>query len=115
MTLVLLVALLGSMILIFAYILLRGTFGRVSSVIDLVGKTRATDLDAFLNLVDHEEEVYLRAVLNPDDFALVHRSRVTAAMAYVVCLLHNAGRMLALGEAAQRHEDKDVVDLGKDI
>ena len=115
MTLVLLVAVLGLMVLISGGVLLKSTFGRLSTVVDLAGKTRATDLDAFLNLVDQEEEDYLRTTLNPSDFALVHRSRVAAAMAYVVTVLHNAGIVLALGEAAQRHEDRQVIELGKDI
>ena len=115
MTFILLVAGFGLTVIIFSYALFGRRFGRFYTVADLACEARPTDLDAFLNLVDSEEENYLRSVLNPSDFALVHRSRMAAAITYVFNVMHNAGIILALGEAAQRHEDREVAELGKDL
>src|SRR5438045_1172988 len=89
------------------FLLLYLEGGRKSSVHrleDLVGHTRPVDIDAFRNLMDPQEEDYLRANLVPCDFRVIQRERSRAAIDYIrnteedakkVCLYDNNIRMLA--------------------
>jgi hypothetical protein len=108
-------ALFAVLVLIFACAIFGSGFGRHYSVADLASQTLATDLEAFSNLVDREEENYLRTALNRSEFAAVQRLRLAAARQYVFNVMHNAGIILAVAEGAQRHHDPEIVELGKNL
>ena len=63
---------------------------------------RPLDLAAFRNLIDHDEEVYLRAQLPAAAFRSIQRQRMRAALEYVGRTAHNAGILLRAGETARR-------------
>jgi hypothetical protein len=69
---------------------------------------RFVDLDAFRNLIDPDEEEYLRRKLHPKDFRRIHRERLQAAADYIACAAHNAAVLLSLAEAARRSPNPAV-------
>ena len=115
MTMVIFVSAVALVVVALGYLLVRGRSHSPSSVSDLIGNTRPTDLEAFLNLVNPEEETYLRSMLSRAEFSRVQRARVAAALEYVACVRHNATVLLELGDAAQRFQQEHEVELGKEI
>ncbi|HVO81749.1 MAG TPA: hypothetical protein VMT28_13520 [Terriglobales bacterium] len=82
---------------------------------DLVGSTRPVDLEAFRNLVDPEEEEFLRANLPADEYCAIRRERLRAAADYIGCAKHNAAILLRLGEAARQHPDPQIAEAGRQL
>jgi hypothetical protein len=99
-------------------ILLVGVRGRGQAVADLSeleGRTRPVDLAAFRNLVDPDEEEYLRANLPPPDFRSIRRERLRAAIEYLGCVSENAAVLLRLGEAARRSDELEIAQAGQEL
>jgi hypothetical protein len=71
------------------------------------------DLDAFLNLVDKDEEEYLRANLPPSEFRRVQRKRLRAASEYVSGVAYNAASLMRQGEVARRSSDAAIAGAGE--
>jgi hypothetical protein len=80
----------------------RGTPPRLDQI-------RAVDLDAFRNLMDPEEEEYLRLNLSPADFRRIQRERLRAAVEYIQCAAFNAAVLMRFAEAARRSSDPATV------
>ncbi len=66
---------------------------------------RFVDVKAFRNLVDPDEEEYLRNHLCVEDFRRIQRERLRAAIEYVWCAVHNSAVLLGLAEAARHSHD----------
>jgi hypothetical protein len=75
----------------------------------------AVDIEAFRNLVDPEEEQYLRENLPAADFRAVQRERLGAALDYIDALSHNASLLLHLGQTARQSPDPRVADAGRHV
>jgi hypothetical protein len=75
-------------------------------------KTAATirpiDIEAFRNLIDTDEDRYLRRRLPPADFRVVRRERLRAMAAYVHVAQSNAAVLVRVGEAALASGDVHV-------
>jgi hypothetical protein len=69
---------------------------------------RSVDLQAFRNLIDPEQEDYLRRRLDPSDFRRIQRERLGAAIEYVRGAAHNASVLLALAESARHSPDPAI-------
>jgi hypothetical protein len=76
---------------------------------------RPVDLEAFRNLMDTEEEKYLRERLPPAQFRAVQRKRLLAAIDYITCVAKNASALLAMGEAARASTDPEVAVAGQQL
>ena len=76
---------------------------------------RDVDVDAFRNLLDPEEEQYLRENLPHSEFKTIQRERLGAALDYIGALSHNASLLLQLGQTARQSPDSRVVDAGRHI
>jgi hypothetical protein len=76
---------------------------------------RFVDLEAFRNLIDPNEEDYLRRQLHPEDFRRIHRERLRAAADYILCAAHNAAVLLSLAEAARRSPDPAVAAMAEKL
>lgn len=76
---------------------------------------RALDIEAFRNLVNPEEEEFLRASLPPAEFREVKRQRTRAALAYVRSLSDVSLQFARFGSAAQRSADPTLAGLGRQI
>jgi len=63
---------------------------------------RSVDVEAFRNLIDPEEEEFLRASLPAPEFRRIQRERLRAAVDYVSVAAQNAAVLLRIGEAARQ-------------
>lgn len=73
------------------------------------------DLAAFRNLVDPEEEAFLRSRLPADQFRTIKRERTWAALAYVRDLSRIALELSRFAHAAQNGSDPQLAELGRQI
>ena len=99
-------------------VILFATCGRsvsVANVAELLGKIRPVDILAFRNLVDPDEESYLRERLPDKEFRAVQRERMQAAIEYVQCVTSNAALLLRVGEAARESADPEVAHAGREL
>ncbi|HTZ97380.1 MAG TPA: hypothetical protein VMB18_13345 [Terriglobales bacterium] len=67
------------------------------------------DVEAFRNLIDPQEEEYLRARLKPSEFRRIQRQRLAAAVEYIHGASRNAGILLHMADAARQSTDPAVV------
>jgi hypothetical protein len=104
-------------LLVIAVILVavHGHGEKIANVAELQGKLRPVDVLAFRNLVDPEEENYLREHLPSGEFRRIQRERMRAAIDYVQCVAGNAAVLLRLGEAARESADPEVANAGKEL
>lgn len=82
---------------------------------DQAGQLTPVDLEAFENLVDPEEEQYLRMNLSTREFRRVQRTRIRAAKMYVAALLQNAAVLAEVGQSARSNADPEVAAAGQEI
>ena len=68
-------------------------------------RIRAVDIEAFRNLVDPDEEEFLRTNLPPAEFRRIQRERLRAAVEYVSCAAQNAAILLGVADAGRRSAD----------
>lgn len=73
------------------------------------------DLDAFENLIDPEEEQFLKSNLSPPEFRGVQRARIRAARMYVAALSENAGVLVGVGQSARSHPNPEIAAAGMEI
>ena len=95
--------------------MLRGRASAVADVANLPGRIRPVDLAAFRNLMDPDEESYLREHLPHREFRAIQRERLQAALDYIQCVAANAAVLLRVGEAARRSRDPQVAATGQDL
>jgi hypothetical protein len=93
----------------------RGHAEAIANLDDLSGRTQPVDLQAFRNLIDPAETVFLRKHLPPSDFHAVQRERTQAAVEYVQRIAQNAAVLLRLGQAARTHADPEVARAAQSI
>ena len=68
------------------------------------------DVDAFRNLIDESEELYLRERLPGGEFRKVQRERMLAAVEYVRAAYSNAGVLVRIAESARESADPQVAE-----
>jgi hypothetical protein len=93
----------------------RGHAEAIANLDDLSGRTQPVDLEAFRNLIDPAETIFLRKHLPPPDFNAVQRERTQAAVEYVQRIAQNAAVLLRLGQAARSHADPEVARAAQSI
>ncbi len=98
----------------FATLATRRTKG-LPDVDHALSTIRSLDIEAFRNLVDPEEEAFLRASLTDQEFRKIKRERSLAALAYVKALSQASLRFARFGDAAQRSPDPAIAASGKQI
>ena len=76
---------------------------------------QALDVEAFRNLVNPDEEQFLRAELPFSEFKKIKRERAQAALAYVKVLSSASQQLAEIGGAAQRSADPAIVASGRQI
>ena len=81
--------------LAFFFGMLRGRAAAVPDVSDLRDQVRPVDLAAFRNLVDPDEESYLREHLPRGEFRAIRRERLRAGIDYVQCVVESGKRRAA--------------------
>ena len=78
-------------------------------------RIRAVDVDAFRNLVDPDEEEYLRTNLPPAEFRRIQRERLKAAVEYVSCAAQNAAILLRLADAGRHSSDPATAEAAEKL
>jgi hypothetical protein len=96
-------------------IFLRRPVDPIRTISELAECSRPVDLQAFRNLVDADEEAYLRSTLSPADFRRLQRSRMIAATEYVRRTAHNAALLLKVGDLARRAPNDEVSKAGAEL
>ena len=76
---------------------------------------RSLDIEAFRNLVQPEEEAFLRARLPVPEFRRIKRERSRAALTYVAALSEVSLQFVRLGDAAQRSAVPAIAASGKQL
>jgi hypothetical protein len=102
------------LLLSFAYLATRRTRD-LPDVDQALTAIRALDIEAFRNLVDPEEEAFLRARLPIPEFKKIKRERTRAALAYVRALASVSLQFARFGDAARRSPDPVIAASGKQI
>ena len=82
---------------------------------DIVGHTRPVDVLAFRNLIDPDEELFLRANLPPAEFRSIQRERMRAALEYVQGAAANAAVLLQVGQLAAQSPDFRIAQAGQQL
>ena len=73
------------------------------------------DLAAFENLIDPEEEAYLKRNLSGAEFRRVQRLRIRVAKMYVAVLSKNASTLVAVGQVARSDPNREMATSGQQI
>ena len=76
---------------------------------------RFVDLEAFRNLIDPDEQEYLRRHLHPGAFRRIQRERLRAAAEYIACAAHNAAVLLTIAQAARLSPDPQVAAMAEKL
>jgi len=80
-----------------------------------VEQIRAVDVEAFRNLIDPDEEEFLRTNLPPAEFRRIQRERLRAAVEYVSCAAQNAAILLRLADAGRRSSDPATAEAAEKL
>ena len=112
MTITLLLILFAFVALVFFVV--RG-FPRALDQNELSKQIREVDLEAFRNLIDTEEEEFLRLNLPVSEFQAIQRQRLRAALDYLTAVSHNAALLLHLGQSARRSGDDRIAEAGQNL
>lgn len=105
-----------SVLALFALVrLAKGSAPDITALTGAAPALETVDVAAFRNLVDPEEEEYLRQSLAPKEFRRVDRQRARATLGYIGCVSQNAAVLLRVGEAARRSTDPSVVRAGDEL
>jgi hypothetical protein len=95
--------------------LAKGQASRSALVENPAEHIRAVDVEAFRNLIDPDEEEYLRANLSPAEFRRIQRERLRAAVEYVSCAAHNAAILLRLADAGRRSSNPATAEAAQKL
>jgi len=79
------------------------------------GTIRPIDIEAFRNLIDPEEESYLRRRLPPARFRIVRRQRLRAMAAYVHAVASNATVLVHVAQSALASGDPNVAAAAQQL
>jgi len=102
------------LLLSFAYLGARRTKGS-ADVDQALTTVQALDIEAFRNLVDPEEEAFLRTRLPAHEFRRIKRERALAALAYAKALSRASLQLARFGDAARRNPDLAIAASGRQI
>ena len=103
-----------ALLVVFATLATRRTKD-LPDVDQAVTAIQSLDIEAFRNLLDPEEEAFLRARLPAQEFRRIKRERARAALAYVKALSHASLQFTRFGDAAQRSPDPAIAASGRQI
>jgi hypothetical protein len=96
------------------YVALRSRARRVD-LEKAVEAFRSLDIEAFRNLVDSDEEAFLRNNLSPKKFREIKRQRAWAAFIYAREAGRAATALAKVGQAAQRSSEPEIAASGLQV
>lgn len=115
MTITITLVVLSALALIFLIRVAKG-----QAIVSRIGENpvehiRFVDLEAFRNLIDPDEQEYLRRHLHPAVFRRIQRERLRAAAEYIACAAHNAAVLLTIAQAARLSPDPQVAAMAEKL
>ncbi len=115
MTIAILLVVLSILLLCFLFGSAKGQALLAKSDRDIRAELRNVDLEAFRNLVDPDEEDYLRSRLSAVDFRRIQKERMRAALEYVSCAAQNARVLLSVAQPARLSPDPAVAAMAEKL
>jgi hypothetical protein len=115
MTITLILVLCAVLALLFFLFRIKGYGAAPLHESSLASRLQSVDLEAFHNLIDPDEEKFLRSNLKPREFRVIQRQRLRAAVDYVAGVSQNAAVLLQLGLAARRSPDIRIAEAGRQL
>jgi hypothetical protein len=113
LAIILVVAAAVALVLILGITISRGL--QVSGDSGFAHKIVPIDVEAFRNLVDPAENLYLRRRLPAAEFRVVQRERLRATAAYIRVAGRNAAVLVTIGQAALSADDPRTVEAGRQL
>jgi hypothetical protein len=113
LAIVLVVAAVGALGIILRLAITRSLQARENA--GLVTTIRPIDVEAFRNLINPEEDDYLRRRLPPPQFRVVRRERLRAMAAYVQVAASNAAVLVRVGQGALASRDPRVLGAARQV
>jgi len=86
---------------------------QISKGSNLAAKIQPIDVEAFRNLIDPNEDDYLRCRLTASEFRLVRRQRLRAMAAYVQAAGRNAAVLVLMGQVALSAPDAETAEAAR--
>ena len=102
------------LLLLFTYFALRRS-KNVNQMDEAVQSIRSLDIEAFRNLIDPDEDNYLREFLAEKSLKEVRRERSRVALLYMKELSAASLQLARIGDVARRSADPAVAARGKEI
>ena len=94
------------------YFFVHGQATKIQDAQELLALTQPVDLEAFRNLMDDEEDIFLRNELDPVQYSQAKKKKNRVILAYIRSLAHNAALLIQLGEAARNSPDPEQQAAG---
>ncbi len=88
---------------------------RISGSDRLASRIEPIDIEAFRNLVDPAEELYLRRQLPAAELREVQRQRLRAAAAYIRAAGRNAAVLVSIGQTALSSGNPQTVEAARQL
>jgi hypothetical protein len=107
--------LISAAVLVLLWVAVRGRSAQVRDLRSAQEDIVPVDLEAFRNLIDPQQDRYLREHLGGRDFRRVQRARSLAVAEYLWQVARNAGVILHVGEFARASHEATVVSQGADL
>jgi len=113
LAIVLVIAAVLALVVVLRVALTRGL--RVSTDHNLAGQLQPIDVAAFRNLVDPDENAYLRRRLPAAEFRTVQRQRLLATAVYVKAANRNAAILIVMGQDALTSSNAHTVEAARQL
>ena len=110
-----LVLIISVIVLVLLWVVVRGRRTQIHDVTSAQAALVPVDLDAFRNLIDRQQERFLREHLSAPEFRRLQRARNLAVIEYLWRVAHNAGVVLQLGMLARDREESPVRTEGIEL
>jgi hypothetical protein len=115
MTLAFILVIAAGLAMVFFVALARGRASTLAISQNPTENLQPVDVEAFRNLIDPDEEEFLRASLPSAEFRRIQRERMRAAIDYVSCAAQNAGILLRMGEVARGSSNPATVEAAEKL
>jgi len=106
---------LSALALVTLVLLARGHWSGLGSDVRHPSELQPIDVNAFRNLIDENEEAYLRDSLSPGEFRRLHRERMLAAVDYVRGAYRNAGVLVQIAQTARESADPAIASAAENL
>src|SRR5437763_1003171 len=95
------------------YYAVQGRIGLFESAKQVERQFTPLDVVAFQNLIDSEDQRFLRDMLSPRRYRRVQRERIGVCLAYVRCCARNAAILIRIGESAAQSSNAEIRATGQ--